>query len=567
MELHKTLSAALPQDKTQAPLAGDKSAKSAANMFAEVLEKQYLNAFGKDASGLASSGNSMLFSDTSALNQPKPKLAEPKAEQPSRAEPAERRDERKAAKVEDKEDRKVDRKDDKVAKSESKAEPRESAEISTDDDQPLVEKQVKTDDGGETGSKMRESDKTVVEAAPQMAQAETEIVAAPVEVKAATTDSDALTIEDSGDEMVETALAQGGAKAQTQAKADTVPIDGMEEVAEDLSDQVDLLADAIRNANAQKKSSGEDGEAKADKATPMEDGDADQLAQILGSKINSVKVKVDGADKPVGLNSTTALASGTIMLNEHGEPVTGDDGFSNELMNGSVKAGDQPAVKIGEPIANAAMQNAAQAAQSKAPAFNAALAAAKAGQAAEAPAPAPSPSANAAALNGGQGPEAAKEVKAPQAPPPPRFVPPKEVVDQINVQIQKAVKEGSNTININLKPAELGRVEIRLEVAADGKVTAVVTADNKDTLQMLQREARDLAKSLNDAGLQSDAGDLDFNLRGENQQAQAEKDNPRQRGRMRGQQGGAETAASEAASGAQAAYRGASGGSGVDINV
>ena len=89
------------------------------------------------------------------------------------------------------------------------------------------------------------------------------------------------------------------------------------------------------------------------------------------------------------------------------------------------------------------------------------------------------------------------------------------MTNQIAVQIQKAVSEGVDHIRIQLKPAELGRVEVKLEVTEDGRAMAVVTADRSDTLDLLQRDARGLQQALEDAGLRTDSNSLSFNLRGE----------------------------------------------------
>ena len=94
-------------------------------------------------------------------------------------------------------------------------------------------------------------------------------------------------------------------------------------------------------------------------------------------------------------------------------------------------------------------------------------------------------------------------------------------VDQVSVQITKAMKAGADIIRIQMKPAALGRVDVHLEVS-DGRVTATVYADNKETLEMLQRGSRDLARALNSAGLHADSDNLNFNLReqgGQHQQA------------------------------------------------
>jgi flagellar hook-length control protein FliK len=84
---------------------------------------------------------------------------------------------------------------------------------------------------------------------------------------------------------------------------------------------------------------------------------------------------------------------------------------------------------------------------------------------------------------------------------------------QIAMHIAKAAQDGMSKVSVRLDPPELGRVDIKLEVGHDGRVQAVVSADRQETLDMLQRDARDLARALKDAGLQADTGNLNFSLR------------------------------------------------------
>ena len=98
-------------------------------------------------------------------------------------------------------------------------------------------------------------------------------------------------------------------------------------------------------------------------------------------------------------------------------------------------------------------------------------------------------------------------------------LPRQAVVDQVTVQITKAINSGADKINIQLKPASLGRVDVQLEVGHDGRAIAVITADNKDTLDLLQKDAKDLEQALEDAGLQMDQDSLNFNLREQEEQA------------------------------------------------
>ncbi|MEW5726290.1 MAG: flagellar hook-length control protein FliK, partial [Pseudomonadota bacterium] len=116
----------------------------------------------------------------------------------------------------------------------------------------------------------------------------------------------------------------------------------------------------------------------------------------------------------------------------------------------------------------------------------------------------------------------------------PRHVEPKQVIDQISVQIAKQAKDGADTIKVQLKPVDLGRIEIKLEVQ-DGRVQAHVTADSKDTLALLQKDARGLEKALQDAGLKTE-GQMTFSLAGDGQQAQggnqANQNGARRRSRL-----------------------------------
>ncbi len=89
--------------------------------------------------------------------------------------------------------------------------------------------------------------------------------------------------------------------------------------------------------------------------------------------------------------------------------------------------------------------------------------------------------------------------------------------DQVSVQLGKAVPGKNDQMIINLKPVELGSVEVKLDFGADGRVQASIMAERPETLEMLQKDHRALERALNDAGLQTDAGSLSFNLKGQGQ--------------------------------------------------
>lgn len=94
------------------------------------------------------------------------------------------------------------------------------------------------------------------------------------------------------------------------------------------------------------------------------------------------------------------------------------------------------------------------------------------------------------------------------------------VADQISMHVKRAVATGETSIQLHLKPIELGSVDVRIETAGDGQTRIHVTAERRDTLELLQRDARALERALQDIGFKADNSSLSFNLRGGEQQGQ-----------------------------------------------
>jgi len=93
-------------------------------------------------------------------------------------------------------------------------------------------------------------------------------------------------------------------------------------------------------------------------------------------------------------------------------------------------------------------------------------------------------------------------------------------------QISQRFANGSRVFGIRLDPAELGRVDIRLEVSQNNRVHATLTVERGDTLAEMQRSTRDLERALNDAGLELDEDGLNFELSegsGDQNSAEAEQ--------------------------------------------
>lgn len=85
---------------------------------------------------------------------------------------------------------------------------------------------------------------------------------------------------------------------------------------------------------------------------------------------------------------------------------------------------------------------------------------------------------------------------------------------EMGVEIARRIKEGKQEIMLRLDPAEMGRVEVRMSFDGDGRLRAVVSADNPAALDILRRDAGDLTRSLSDSGLRTDAQSFKFDARG-----------------------------------------------------
>jgi hypothetical protein len=83
---------------------------------------------------------------------------------------------------------------------------------------------------------------------------------------------------------------------------------------------------------------------------------------------------------------------------------------------------------------------------------------------------------------------------------------------QVGREIVRRFNGESTRFELRLDPPELGRVEVRLDVSRDHRVTAVVAADSPQALAELSRHARELEAALQSAGLQLNDNGLSFDL-------------------------------------------------------
>jgi flagellar hook-length control protein FliK len=91
-------------------------------------------------------------------------------------------------------------------------------------------------------------------------------------------------------------------------------------------------------------------------------------------------------------------------------------------------------------------------------------------------------------------------------------------LQMVNVQLQHNINAKIDTMTLQLSPAELGRLDIRLKFGKDGGVKAHMTVEKPETLALLQKDSHFLERTLREAGLATDENSLSFDLRQQGQQ-------------------------------------------------
>ncbi len=90
----------------------------------------------------------------------------------------------------------------------------------------------------------------------------------------------------------------------------------------------------------------------------------------------------------------------------------------------------------------------------------------------------------------------------------------REVIEQVKVNITKSAVKGVDKIEIQLKPEDLGHIEIKMQISKDGKLQAHIISSRAETMDILQKDMSSLEKAFNDAGFNTDEGSFSFSFRG-----------------------------------------------------
>ena len=93
-------------------------------------------------------------------------------------------------------------------------------------------------------------------------------------------------------------------------------------------------------------------------------------------------------------------------------------------------------------------------------------------------------------------------------------------VSGLAMEIAASAKSGKSRFEIRLDPAELGRIDVRIDVDRHGQVTSHLTVERPETLSMLRQDANQLQRALDNAGLSTGNAGLQFSLRDQSSQGQ-----------------------------------------------
>lgn len=93
----------------------------------------------------------------------------------------------------------------------------------------------------------------------------------------------------------------------------------------------------------------------------------------------------------------------------------------------------------------------------------------------------------------------------------------------IAMQMNKNIQKGVSNFEIRLDPAQLGRVDVKMEISTDGRLTAHMVVESPETLDLLRKDANALEKALTNAGLEMDDEGMTFSLSEDNQQTASQE--------------------------------------------
>jgi flagellar hook-length control protein FliK len=143
-------------------------------------------------------------------------------------------------------------------------------------------------------------------------------------------------------------------------------------------------------------------------------------------------------------------------------------------------------------------------------------------------------------------------------------------VPQVAFEVVRQFEAGNTRFQIRLDPADLGRIDVKLDLEKNGTVNARMFVERPETLDLMMRDQRALQQALQQAGLDTSKTNLEFSLR-QNPFAGSGGDMGQGSGNGNGQPGfgpyGIPAADESTELAAQTLYRGSASASGVNLFV
>jgi flagellar hook-length control protein FliK len=90
----------------------------------------------------------------------------------------------------------------------------------------------------------------------------------------------------------------------------------------------------------------------------------------------------------------------------------------------------------------------------------------------------------------------------------------------LGLEIAVSAQSGKSHFEIRLDPADLGRIDVRIDVDSNGQMTSHLTVEKPETLSMLRQDAPQLQRALDDAGFKTGNDGLQFSLRDQSSSGQ-----------------------------------------------
>lgn len=86
-------------------------------------------------------------------------------------------------------------------------------------------------------------------------------------------------------------------------------------------------------------------------------------------------------------------------------------------------------------------------------------------------------------------------------------------IPQVAFEVARQFEAGNTRFQIRLDPADLGRIDVKLDLDKQGTISAHMVVERPETLDLMMRDQRALQQALQHAGLDTSKTNLEFSLR------------------------------------------------------